>query len=333
MRLSKKQWIQVAVSLIVAIWIFWFLYKDISFDALHKALSQTSLFWFVLSILASLIGYWLRAWRWKLLIDAGEHQKSNALNTFWALMIGYLANLLVPRAGEVARCGVLTKIEDRQMGKLFGTVILERTIDLLFMVIIILLAFLLERELFVRLSSELVSLDTLSEKIRQSLPILFGGVVVTMIFLYLVFQKYKDSSLFKKIRHFLRDLVNGIISLKKVDNQLGFWGSSVVIWITYYLTLLFMAWAIPSTASLSLSSMLMVMVMGTIGMVAPVQGGIGTFHALVAFILMAYGLSDEEGKIFAAITHGSQVLIVILLGLIALGFFFQITSRKESKSN
>ncbi len=323
----------MAVSLIVAIWIFWFLYKDISFDALLEALSQTSMFWFGLSVLVSLIGFWVRAWRWRLLIDAGESQKTTTIRTFWALMIGYLANLLVPRAGEVARCGVLTKTEDRQMGKLLGTVILERTFDLLFMVGIIFLAFILESDLFVRLSSELVSLDSMKEKIIQSLPILIGGVVVALIFVYLVFQKYRNSSLFKKIRHFLRDLVNGVISLKKVDNQLGFWGSSVFIWITYYLMLIFMAWAIPSTASLSLSAMLMVMVMGTIGMVAPVQGGIGTFHALVAFILMAYGLSNEEGKIFAAIIHGSQVLTVIILGLISLGFFFKITAKKESKTS
>ncbi|WP_373521257.1 lysylphosphatidylglycerol synthase transmembrane domain-containing protein [Aquiflexum sp.] len=333
MRLTKRQWIQVAVSLIVAIWIFWFLYKDISFDALLFALSQTSLFWFVLSIFVSLIGFWLRAWRWKLLIDAGESQKTKTSRTFWALMIGYLANLLVPRAGEVARCGVLKKTENRQIGMLFGTVILERTIDLLFMVIIIFLAFLLERDLFVRLSGELVSMDSLLEKFTQFLPILIGGVVVLFLFVFLVFQKYKNSGFLKKIRHFLRDLINGVISLKKVDNQLGFWGSSFLIWITYYLTLIFMAWAIPSTASLSLSAMLMVMVMGTIGMVAPVQGGIGTFHALVAFILMAYGLSNEEGKIFAAITHGSQVLVVIFLGLISLGFFFKITAKKESKTS
>jgi glycosyltransferase 2 family protein len=332
-RLSKRQWIQVVVSLIVAIWIFWFLYKDISFDALLEALSQTSLFWFGLSIFVSLIGFWVRAWRWKLLIDAGESVKTKTIHTFWALMIGYLANLLVPRAGEVVRCGVLTKTKDHQMGKLLGTVILERTFDLLFMVSIIFLAFLFERDLFIRLFSELVSLDSLKEKIFQSLPLLIGGFIVAMIFVYLVFQKYKDSNLFKKIRHFLRDLVNGVISLKKVDNRLGFWSSSVFIWFTYYLMLIFMAWAIPSTASLSLSSMLMVMVMGSIGMIAPVQGGIGTFHALVAFILMAYGLSNEEGKIFAVIIHGSQALAVITLGLIALVFFFKITAKKESKTS
>ncbi|MDX5478579.1 MAG: flippase-like domain-containing protein, partial [Cyclobacteriaceae bacterium] len=116
-------------------------------------------------------------------------------------------------------------------------------------------------------------------------------------------------------------------------NQFGFWGSSAMIWFSYYLMMLLVAWAIPSTASLSLSSVLMVMVMGSIGMVAPVQGGIGTFHALVAFILMAYGLTAEEGKIFAVIIHGSQVLTILIVGIVALGIFFKITSQKASKSS
>ena len=77
----------------------------------------------------------------------------------------------------------------------------------------------------------------------------------------------------------------------------------------------------------------MVKVMGSIGMVAPVQGGIGTFHALVAFILMAYGLTAEEGKIFAVIIHGSQVLTILIVGIVALGIFFKITSQKASKSS
>jgi uncharacterized membrane protein YbhN (UPF0104 family) len=77
----------------------------------------------------------------------------------------------------------------------------------------------------------------------------------------------------------------------------------------------------------------MVMVMGSIGMIAPVQGGIGTFHALVAFILIAYGLSEEEGKIFAVIVHSSQVLTVVIFGILSLFIFFRITSIKEPKSS
>jgi hypothetical protein len=77
----------------------------------------------------------------------------------------------------------------------------------------------------------------------------------------------------------------------------------------------------------------MVMVMGSIGMIAPVQGGIGTFHALVAFILISYGLSEDQGKIFAAIIHGSQVVTIIALGLLALGIFFKISAKQQPKSS
>jgi uncharacterized protein (TIRG00374 family) len=331
-RLNKKQWIQVLLSLGVAVWIFWFLYKDVKFQSLLDALRETSFTLIGLSILVSLLGFYLRAWRWKLLIEASENASVSTGRTFVALMIGYLANLLVPRAGEVARCGVLAKTENRQMGKLFGTVLLERTFDLFFMLLTVFLAFVLERELFSRLLSELISLETLYQKVSGLIPLLIGGFSVFVIFIYLVFQKYRDAGIVKKIRHFIRDMLTGLLSLKDVKNQLGFWSSSTAIWITYYLTMLLVALAIPSTASLSLSSVLMVMVMGSIGMVAPVQGGIGTFHALVAFILMAYGLSDEEGKIFAVIIHSSQVLTIVGFGLISLGVFFKITAVKASKS-
>lgn len=318
--------------MVVAIWIFWFLYKDLSFNSLKAALHETSFLWIGLSVIISLLGFWIRAWRWGLLIEAGERIKISTWRTFLALMIGYLANLLVPRAGEVARCGILAKTEEQHMGKLLGTVILERTIDLLCIIITIFLAFALENQTFIGLMGDLVSVDGLLEKITRSLPLVLGGSIVAIIFFYLAFQKYRDSSLFRKARHFLRDMIQGFISLRKVKNQLGFWTSSIAIWLIYYLMMLFVAWAIPTTASLSLSAVLIVMVMGSIGMIAPVQGGIGTFHALVAFILMAYGLSDEQGKIFAVIIHSSQVLTIVLVGLISLGFFFKITAEKASKT-
>jgi glycosyltransferase 2 family protein len=332
-KLTAKQWIQVALSLIVAVWIFWFLYKDISLESLLKSVSETSFLLLGISIMVSVLGFYLRAWRWALLIDADQSHKTPTLRAFWALMIGYLTNMLVPRAGELARCGVLAKTDGLQMGKLFGTVILERTVDLLFLVFSILLAFVIERNLFLKLFSELVSVESLVEKITQYLPLLIGGLLVLAIFFYFAFLKYRESNIFKKLRHFSRDLLQGIISIKKVQNQFGFWGSSFAIWMIYYITLVLVAWAIPSTANLSLSSLLMVMVMGSIGMVAPVQGGIGTFHALVAFILIAYGLSEVDGKIFAVIVHSSQVLTILILGLVAMGIVFKITAKKVSKSS
>lgn len=333
MKLNLKQWVQVVLSLAVAIWIFWFLYKDLSIESLMTSIAEVSWGWLGLSIFISLLGFWIRAWRWKLLIEAGENFKVTTGKALIGLVIGYLVNLLVPRAGEVARCGVLSKTEKIQMGKLLGTVILERTVDLLFLALTVLLAFVIEREVFLNLFNDLVSYEVLLQKISSALPLFMGGLIVAGIFVYFLFNKYRDSGLIKKLRHFLRDMINGLISVKKVKNQVGFWSSSAMIWFSYYLMMLLVAWAIPTTASLSLSSVLMVMVMGSIGMVAPVQGGIGTFHALVAFILMAYGLTDEEGKIFAVIIHGSQVLTILIVGIVALGIFFKITSQKASKSS
>jgi glycosyltransferase 2 family protein len=332
LKLSIKQWVQVILSLGFAVFIFWYLYKDISGASLWMSIQETNMAWLLGSIAVALIGYYLRAWRWKLLLQADGNEQVTTYRVFLALMIGYLANMVIPRAGEVARCGVLAQTDQITIGKSIGTVILERTIDLLFFLGLIFLGFAAESKLFLTLLSELVSIEALQEKLFAMLPLLLAGLAIAVLFAYIVFAKYRDKGIFKKVRHFIRDVIAGLISLRKVNNQWGFWGASFLIWINYYLTMVMVAWAIPSTASLSLSSVLMVMVMGSIGMIAPVQGGIGTFHALVAFILMVFGLSEEEGKIFAAIIHGSQMLTIIVVGLLSVVLYLKIISRKASKS-
>lgn len=329
MKLSAKQAIQVFASFVVAILIFWYLYKDIKMDSLQNALRQASIPYIGLSVALSIFGYWLRAWRWRLLIKVGENKVPSSIRIFWALMGGYLANLLIPRAGEVARCGYLNKTDQMPMGKLLGTVILERTVDLVSMVLVIFITFFAERAVFTQLLGDLVSLDALSEGLAGSLPVLLAAFIIIGFLSYVVFAKYRESSFIKKLRHFLRDLLVGLKSLNKVDNQLGFWVSTAVIWIVYFLMMYLVALAVPSTANLTASAVLMVMVMGSIGMIAPVQGGIGTFHALVAFILMTYGLTEEDGKIFAVIVHTSQVLTIMALGAISVVILAKLTSNKQ----
>jgi len=298
-------------------------------DSLMNALRQASMFYIGLSVVLSIFGYWMRAWRWRLLIKVGEPQVPSSMRIFWALMGGYLANLLIPRAGEVARCGYLNKTDHLPMGKLLGTVILERTVDLVSMVLVIFITFFAERAVFVQLLGDLVSLEALGDGLAGSLPIIFGVIIIIGFLSYVVFAKYRERAFIKKLRHFLRDLMVGLKSLNKVDNQFGFWASTAVIWIVYFLMMYFVALAIPSTANLTATAVLMVMVMGSIGMIAPVQGGIGTFHALVAFILMTYGLTEEDGKIFAVIVHTSQVLTIMVLGAVSVVILAKLTSTKQ----
>lgn len=323
----------MVISLFVAIAIFWYLYKDIKPESLTEALRQASVFWILLSIVISIWGYWLRAWRWKLLIEAEDAPPVNTVRVFWALMTGYLVNLLIPRAGEVARCGVLKRTDNLQMGKLLGTVILERTVDLLFLIGIIFLVFLTENSIFLDLLGDLVSLETLQHAVRGYLPLLLGIMLGIGILAYWGFSRYRERGFVKKARHFFQDFLKGLNSVGYLKNQWGFWSSSAMIWFIYFIMMYWVAQAMPTTDSLTASSVLMVMVMGSIGMIAPVQGGIGTFHALVAYILLFYGLGEEEGKIFAAIIHGTQMLTVIVLGIVSLLVFLKIQSKEEPKGN
>lgn len=312
-----KQGIQVAISLAIAIWIFWFLYKDIELSSLLDQIRSSNWFWIISSLSISLVGFWIRGWRWALLIQGDQGMPVSANRAYHAVMVGYLANMLVPRAGEVARCGVLSRTNGISVGHLIGTVILERSIDLLFLMATIFLAFVVENQLFRSLSGDLIDLSSLGQSLLSNLPILVGGLMVFLLLVYLVFRKFRNHGIINKLQNFGRQLLTGVKSIATLQNPLGFWASSVLIWIIYFLTMYTVSLGIQSTATLTPGEVLLVMVMGSIGMVAPVQGGIGTFHALVAYILIQVGVSETDGKIFAAIIHGTQVLMVLAAGLIS----------------
>ena len=325
-----KQVLQVALSLGIALWIFWFLYRDIEFDQLQAQLASSNWFWILLSLLIAWAGYWLRGWRWALLFRQEADQLPVSSNrAYHAVMVGYLVNLLIPRAGEVARCTVLTRNNGIPLGQAIGTVLVERSVDLLFLAGTIFTAFLLENELFISLAGQLVNLNSLTSSLLDKRPLLLGGTAVFLLFLYLLGKKYRNHGLVNKLQLFFRQLLSGVRAIGHLKNPMGFWISSVIIWIIYFLTLYTVSQGIESAANLSGSQVLLVMVMGTIGMIAPVQGGIGTFHALVAYILVVCGVPEADGKIFAAIIHGTQMLLVIGVGLISWILMLKIPAWKK----
>ena len=325
-----KQVLQVALSLGIALWIFWFLYRDIEFDQLQAKLASSNWFWILLSLFIAWAGYWLRGWRWALLFRQETDQLPVSSNrAYHAVMVGYLVNLLIPRAGEVARCTVLTRNNGIPLGQAIGTVLVERSVDLLFLAGTIFIAFLLENELFISLAGQLVNLNSLTSSLLDKLPVLLGGAAVFLLFLYLLGRKFRNHGLVNKFQLFFRQLLSGVRAIGHLKNPMGFWISSVIIWIIYFLTLYTVSQGIESAANLSGGQVLLVMVMGTIGMIAPVQGGIGTFHALVAYILVVFGVPEADGKIFAAIIHGTQMLLVIGVGLISWILMLKIPAWKK----
>lgn len=329
-----KRGIQLILPLLIAVGIFYFLYKDVEKETILSALQETNLFWLGASLLIGLVGYILRAWRWKLLIATREAFSVKTTPVFWALMLGYLINLLVPRAGELARCGAVNRSYPIPTGKLIGTVVMERTIDMAFMLLMIMLAFFTQGAVFLDIFGTLVSVPAISLFVQRYFPLAMVIFIGMIVVLYLGYVRFKNHQLVGKIRQFLRQFVSGIETVYQMKNQWRFWIASVVIWLIYFLMMYWIALAMPATNSLSVGSVLMVLVMGSIGMVAPVQGGIGTFHAMVAFILLFYGISEEQGKIFAMVVHASQMLTILVLGGIGLLYFLpkKISNLNKERS-
>ena len=317
----------------IAAFLLWYVYRDLSIKSLFAHFENINYYWISLSILIALLSHYLRAFRWNILLKPlGYNLKTN--RTFIAVMVGYFANNLAPRLGEVTRCGILKKTDNVAMSSAFGSVVAERVFDLLTLILVIGFTFVLE---FDKLNQFIM--ENFQDKIpnvESITGIVLGGFGLLLVFGVLIFlllkifrAKLHRNYLYLKIRRFIKELVDGFLSIRKIDNQLGFWSSTIGIWALYFLMLVFVFYAFPPTASLSLLAGLTLLIMSGLGMSAPVQGGIGVFHILVSSMLVLYGISAEDGKVFAFVAHTTQFLTIMVFG----GISFIISVFIKSKQS
>ncbi|MGK7395185.1 MAG: lysylphosphatidylglycerol synthase transmembrane domain-containing protein [Candidatus Cyclobacteriaceae bacterium M3_2C_046] len=327
-----RSFLKYTVTLAVAGILLWFVFRDIDLNQMFLKLRQADFKWIVLSIFFALIAHILRAYRWNLLLKPIGY-RLNLFRTFLAVMVGYFANLLVPRMGEVTRCGILKKTDDVAMTSSLGTVVAERIIDFLVLLLIVAAAFVVEFDLlndyftgFFEDKLALIGRNLLLVYIVAGL----GGAGLITAFLVLRHHKerIKKNKIFIKVRGFLRELVEGLTSIRRVDHMIGFILSTIMIWILYYAMSYVVVFALPETSSLSLLAGLSILAMGSLGMAAPVQGGIGAYHAFVASVLVLYGIDKEDGVLFATLLHTSQVAMVIIVG--GISFLISLIIKKKS---
>lgn len=325
--------LKYSTTLGIAALLLWYVYKDLSFEDLKKHFVNINYNWITLSIFIALTSHYLRAYRWNILLEPlGYHLQSK--RTFIAVMVGYFANNLVPRLGEVTRCGVLKKTDNVSMTSAFGSVVAERALDLIILIILAVITFLIE---FDKLNQFII--DKVQDQFPQfesiyGLVFIAIGIIITFIIVaFILFKLYRErlhrNSSYLKIRHFIKELLNGFLSIKKIKNQIGFWISTVGIWFLYYMMLIVVFYAFPPTYNLTFIAGLTLLIMSGFGMSAPVQGGIGVFHILISSVLVLYGISAEDGKVFALIAHTTQFMTTMLFG----GISFVISVFMKPKSS
>lgn len=303
-------------------------FKGQDFDRLLGDLKSANYWWVLASVGACLMAHVLRAIRWNMLIEPLKQGTPLLQNTFYAVMIGYLANLAFPRMGEISRCGVIHKTDRIPLNQLIGTVITERLIDLLMLIVIIGLSIVLQYKFISSFLYERLLLK-LGEHISYVSILTFASVLLACAFLvfYIVLKK-NHWGVVKKMRALWNGFSSGLSSVKRMQEKRLFVLYSILIWFFYFLSTYLCLFALNALSSLGPVVALSILVFGSLGMLAPVQGGIGAFHWIVAEGLTIYSISRNDGLAYATIIHSSQTLLVLFIGLISM-IIIIINSSKQ----
>jgi uncharacterized protein (TIRG00374 family) len=316
--------------LTIAAGLLFLAFRGVELSSIIRAVVQANLWWVLGSAAFSVVALIARGYRWKLLIEPLGYSPS-LKNTTYSLLVGYLANLGLPRLGELTRCGSLSKAESIPFSPLLGTVIAERVVDLVSLFTCLLLLVLVERK---RFGTEFRStiMNPIIEPIARYkwlvLLLVMGAASFLVVYRHFRSGQTGAGSFWSKL---VIDLVTGLRSITNLRRPWLFVFHSVLIWVLYFLGLYFCFLALPYTAGLGYRAALFALVAGGFGMSAPVQGGIGAYHLLVSKGLMLYGVSQQDGLAFATLVHSLQLLLIIVFGTASLLvlIFEQRISRPE----
>jgi uncharacterized protein (TIRG00374 family) len=314
--------------LAIAAGLLFLAFRGVKISSIVRAVGQANLWWVLGSAAFSVAALISRAYRWKLLIEPLGYSPS-LKNTTSSLMVGYLANLGLPRLGELARCATLNKAEAIPFNPLLGTVIIERVVDVMSLLVCLLLVVTIEgKALGPQVRSSIVpAIDQLGLWIKLSLVLAVAGGVLFFVWCYLKSRDKGNKSFFTRL---VAGVVSGVKSITKLEHPWLFLFHSILIWILYYLGVYFCLLALPYTSGLGYHAALFALAAGGLGMSAPVQGGIGTYHLFVSRGLMLYGLSQQDGLVFATLLHSLQILLVIVFGAASL-VFLSVEVRPNSR--
>lgn len=324
---SPKALIRYGLLLIIAGVLLWLSFRGIDVSSILHQFKTIDYGWLAVSLGVSVIAFFSRAHRWNMLIEPLGF-KPGLRNTSDALMVGYLANLAVPRLGEVSRCGALNRVSRVPFEQLIGTVIVERLIDVLSLGGCLMLTAWIEHDRLGHFLWEMI-LQPISQRLHRISAIeqlvvctVLGALVAVGIWWW-----KRKSTKHHRVTSLIRGIGQGFRTVLSLQRKGEFLFHSVLIWFMYFLMSYTCFKALPASAALDWHAGLFVLVVGGMGMSAPVQGGIGAYHLLVSRGLLLYGLTTESGLAFATLMHTSQTLLVIVMGLLAM---FSLSLRKQT---
>ncbi|MBM3455079.1 MAG: flippase-like domain-containing protein [Bacteroidetes bacterium] len=321
--MSYLKWcLKIFLPLALGFYLTWYFFDEMSEDAMssfYRALREADYAVVALSLIFGIISYWSRAERWKYTLEPMGFE-SNSWNRYHSLMIGYIVNLAVPRAGEASRALMLQRSDNIPFTKSFGTIITERIVDVLILAIITLITCAFAYNDFWQLYKAMLVKFGVEKSESSSglwLPIIFGVVLLGIGIVLLV------KSLRIRLFKFSKSLIEGLLSIFSLKHPWYYFGHSVLIWGCYIVMFILPYFALEETKNVPLEGMMLAFIAGSLG-ISFTNGGIGMYPLLVGFVT-AYYLENENPNESLAIANalgmliwGSQAIIMLVMGLISL---------------
>ncbi len=306
---------------ILFIWLF---VRQLTPEQEHEIIvsfTKANYWWLLPVFVVWFLSLLFRAIRWNMMLQSMEYFPK-IYNTFMAVLIGYFANLALPRLGEVSRCSVLTKYENIPFSKSFGTVITERVFDML---IFIVLFFILLASQFegIHLYVEEKVYEPLSEKFNMEnfsfhfIFIVLGFFIICVLLYFVLRKRLLKWKLYIKVREQIRHLFSGLKSIFNLKSPWLFLLNTLLIWVCYLLMTWFCFYCFADTNDLAFAPAFAVLIFGAIGFMV-VQGGIGLYPVIVAETLTLYGIVETTGYALGWLSWSAQTLMFIVLGIISL---------------
>lgn len=314
MRIVFSSATKIILPLILAAAILWWMYRGIKSDDVKQALgSEMSWTWMLLSFPFGIMAQVFRALRWKqVLSPLGEKPRLHTCIN--AVFISYASSLVVPRVGEMLRCGILRRWERTNFSKGIGTVVTERVIDSTMVMLLAIITVLCQIPLFMNFFSETgLSLKGFLGTFTTAgwLVTLICGILILCTIALLVSR----LNFFSRTRAVLADLKDGLFSVRYVKNPVLFLIYSIGIWASYYLHFYLTFYCFQYTAQLGAMAALVAFVVGCFAVLVPTPNGAGPWHFAVKTILVLYGVNQINAALFVLVVHTIQTLLVVALGL------------------
>jgi len=309
----------------IGLFFIWLFMRNLTTDQKHEifqSLKLANYTWIAVAIVLGLLSHLSRALRWKILMEPMGYNPKTA-NVFMAVLIGYLANLALPRLGEVSRCGILTRYEKIPFNKSFGTVITERAIDMLSFILLFFFLLItqsgkihvyIEEKIFTPLQSKF---NFGSESDINMILILTALAITGIIALVIINRKFKHTVIYKKFYNLFFGFLEGIRSLTRIKRPFQFIAHTIFIWVMYLLMAYIVFFSLKDTSHLGLDAGLAVLVFGSVGIMV-VQGGIGIYPAIVSETLFIYSISATTGYALGWLIWASQTIMILLAGVFSL---------------